>query len=167
MTATTCTQTHSSRATPTVQARCAQNSPVNNPPFRHWYGNPLQSTQPCAMAPHGHIEDVPKEPKKDSDDGDPDPDLDPNPDPELEFDPEPRHNDGNLIKSLFEAIKSLSKSVHKDPSELKVKIRDPNTFDSSDSNNLEVFCCSANSTSGPSPSPSKPNSRRSTTPCPS
>ena len=83
MTATTHTQTCSSRATPMVQARCSQNSPpVNNPPFRHWYGNPSQSTQPHATAPCAHIEDVPEEPEKDSDNDDPDqtPDLDPDPD---------------------------------------------------------------------------------------
>jgi len=92
------------------------------------------------MAPHGHIEDVPKEPEKYSDNGDPDqtpdsdldPDLDPNPDPEPESDPEPEHNEGSLIKSLSEAIKSFAESVHKDPSESKVKIRDPDTFDGSD-----------------------------------
>ena len=128
------------------------------------------------MAPYGHIEDVPEEPKKDSDNGDPDrtpdsdpdpdldPDLDPDPDPEPKSDCEPEHNEGNLIKSLSEAIKSLSESVHKDLSESKAKIRDPNTFDSSDlKKNLEVFCCSVNSTSSPSPSPSKLISRRSTT----
>ena len=42
---------------------------VNNPPFRHWYGNLSQVTRPHAMAHCGYIEDVPEEPKKDSDDG--------------------------------------------------------------------------------------------------
>jgi len=148
MTATTCAQTCSSRATATVQARHAHNSPlVNNPPFRHRYSNPSQSTQPHATAPCGHIKDVPEEPKKDSNDGnpdqtpdsDPDPDLDPNPDPEPESDHEPEHNKGNLINSLSEAIKSLAKSVHKDLSESKVEIRDPNMFDGSDSKKLRGF----------------------------
>jgi len=85
------------------------------------------------------MEDVPEEPKKDSDDGNPDrtPDSDPDPDP----DPNPKHehNNGNLIKSLSKAIKSFTESVHKDPSESKAKIRDPNMFDSSDSKKLRGF----------------------------
>ena len=90
------------------------------------------------MAPHGHIEDVPEEPRKDSNDSDPDwtpdsdPDLDPDPDPDPKSDPKPGHNDGNLIKSLSKAIKNISKSVHKDPSESQAKNRDPNMFDCSD-----------------------------------
>ena len=142
MTATTCAQTHSSRETPTVQEIHARNSPpVNNPPFRHRYSNPLQLTQPHATAPCGHIEDVPEEPEKDSDNGNPDqtPDPDPDPDPEPESNHKPKHNKGNLIKSLSEAIKSLTESVHKDPSELKAKIRDPDTFDGSDSKKLRGF----------------------------
>ena len=127
------------------------------------------------MVPCGHIEDIPEEPKKYSDNGhpdltpdsDPDPDLDPNPDPEPKSNHEPESNEGNLINSLSEAIKSLAKSVHKDPSKSKPKIRDPNMFDGSDSKKLRGFCYSVNSTSSPSPSPSKPNSQRSTTLCPS
>ena len=53
--------------------------------------------------------------------------------------PQPKHNKGNLIKSLSEAIKSLTESVHKDPSDSKAKIRDPNTFDGSDSKKLRGF----------------------------
>ena len=73
-------------------------------------------------------------PKKDSNDGNPDltPDPDPNPDPNPKSNPKSKHNEGNLIKSLSEAIKSLAESVHKDLSESKVKIRDPDTFDGSD-----------------------------------
>jgi len=67
------------------------------------------------------------------------PDSDPDPDPEPESDHELKHNEGNLIKSLSEAIKSLTESVHKDPSKSKVKIRDPNTFDGSDSKKLRGF----------------------------
>ena len=99
------------------------------------------------MAPCGYIEDMPEEPKKYSNDGnpdwtpdsDPDPDLDPDPDPEPKSDPEPECNEGNLIKSLSEAVKSLAESVHKDPSESKVKIRDPNMFDGSDLKILRGF----------------------------
>ena len=142
MTATTHAQTRSSRATPTVQARRACNSPpVNNPPFRHRYSNPSQLTQPHATAPRSHIEDVPEEPEKDSDNGNPDqtPDSDPDPDPEPKSNRKPEHNEGNLIKSLSEAIKSLAESVHKDLSKSKVKIRDPDMFDSSDSKKLRGF----------------------------
>jgi len=73
-------------------------------------------TPPCETAPCGHIEDVPKEPEKDSNDGDPDsdPDSDPDPDPDPESHHEPECNEGNLIKNLSEAIKSLTESIHKD-----------------------------------------------------
>ena len=90
---------------------------------------------------------MPEEPEKDSDNGDPDqtpdsdanPDLDPNPDPKPKSDPKPGHNDGNMIKSLSKAIKSLTESVHKDPSKSKAKIRDPNMFDGSELKKLRGF----------------------------
>ena len=67
------------------------------------------------------------------------PDPDPNPDPKPESDPEPEYNEGNLIKSLSKGIKSLTESVHKDLSDSKVKIRDPNMFDGSDLKKLRGF----------------------------
>ena len=80
---------------------------------------------------------MPEEPEKYSNNGDPD--RTPDPDPEPESNREPEHNEGNLIKSLSEAIKSLAESVHKDLSEFKVKIRDPDTFDGSDLKKLRGF----------------------------
>jgi len=82
--------------------------------------------------PNGHIEDVPEEPKKYSNEGNPDPDLDPDPKPKPKSDHKPKHNKGNLIKNWYKAINSLTKSVHKDPSKSKAKHRDPNTFNGSD-----------------------------------
>jgi len=103
------------------------------------------------MAPCGHIEDVPKEPEKDSNDDNPDripdpdpdpdsdPEPDPNPDPEPKSNPKPERNEGNLSKSLSKAIKSRARSIHKDPSKKKAKIRDPNMFDGSNLKNIRGF----------------------------
>ena len=153
---------------------------VSNPPFRHRYNNPSQSTWPRVAAPRGHIEEVPEEPEKDSDedpdqtpnpdpdpDHDPDPDPNPDPDPESKPEPEPEPIEVSMIKNLSQAIKGLAESVNKDPSDSKVKISDSDTFDGSDPKKLRGFCCSENSTSGPSISPSIQNNQRSTTCYPS
>ena len=97
----------------------------------------------------------------------PDPDPDPDLDPDPESKPKPKPIEISMIKNLSQAIKGLAESINKDLSDSKAKIRDPDTFDGSDPKKLEVFCCSANSTSSPSLNPSVQNNQRSTTRYPS